>query len=333
MRTVRLYLLCCLAISVALVSPTLRPFGISWGGASAQAAEPDAPPPPEPLLFLGALKAGKPEPRLSAAVRDSLARAGERLLPDKLVPAERTCSNAECLAQLGAREGARLVVTVKAEDSGPGSQYLTALIYDTKRRVPHDEYALCDRCAPELLVHGMNQLITRSLTNYRSRLALFAGGTGQPAQAAATQAAQTATQVAPTQAAQAAATQAGPAVTQGTAAAQAAAQAAVPTPTTPVATTPGGELTPPAPEPKHDDFFAKWPKNRKIAAVVLGGLLVATLIPTIALHATDNSETGMACGASRCVLKNSPLYIPGYAISGALAVGLGLTFAWPTPKK
>jgi len=86
------------------------------------------------------------------------------------------------------------------------------------------------------------------------------------------------------------------------------------------------------PASSSEDFWSRMPKNRKIAAGILGGALLLTLVPTVALHATDGQETGLSCSSAPCILHNQPLYIGGYALSGALAVGLTLTILWPTGK-
>jgi hypothetical protein len=54
------------------------------------------------------------------------------------------------------------------------------------------------------------------------------------------------------------------------------------------------------------------------------------------LTATDGLDTPLGCALrtdvlqDKCVLKNKPLYATGYALTGALAVGIGFTLFWPT---
>jgi len=258
----------------------------------------------DPVLSLGVQSAGKFDAKLSAGLRESLAKSGELLVQDvKVTPAERLCTNAECMTQLGGREGAKLVVSTQLRPSGAGSQYLTTVVFDVARRVPHDEHGVCDRCSPELLNRAISELAERSLRNYRERVAVLAAP-------------------APTAAA--------PMAAPGTAEPPMPAPAATPSsPGQAVAATPA-----PAGEPatNSEDFWARMPKNRKIAAGILGGALLLPLIPTVALHATDGQETGLSCSSAPCILHNQPLYIGGYALSGALAVGLTLTILWPTGK-
>jgi hypothetical protein len=260
----------------------------------------------DPVLSLGVQSSGKYDAKLSAMLRDSLAKGGELLVQDARVTApERLCTNAECMTQLGSREGAKLVVSTQLRPSGPNSQYLTTVVFDVARRVPHDEHGLCDRCSPDLLSRTIAELAERSLRNYRERVSVL----GAPTAPTPLTAPPSAAPAAP-----------------GTS------EPPLPTaaPATPAAPTPA--VTPSEPAASSEDFWSRMPKNRKIIAGVLGGALLLALVPTVALHATDGQETGLACAKAPCVLHNQPLYIGGYALSGALAVGLTLTILWPTGK-
>lgn len=255
----------------------------------------------DPILSLGVQTAGKSDPKLSAVLRESLAKSGEMMVQDgKLTAGERLCTNSECMSQLAGREGAKFVVSAQLRPNGPASQNLTLVVYDVVRRVPHDEHALCDRCSPELLNRALTELAERSLRNYRDRVALLnAPTTPAPAAPGTTE----------------------PALTP----------APTPAPATPA---PAVAATPVSSEPatNSEDFWGRMPRNRKIAAGILGGALLLTLIPTVALHATDGQETSLSCSSAPCILHNQPLYIGGYALSGALALGLTLTIVWPTGK-
>jgi hypothetical protein len=258
------------------------------------------------VLSLGVQSSGKYDAKLSAMLRDSLAKGGELLVQDARVTApERLCTNAECMTQLGSREGAKLVVSTQLRPSGPNSQYLTTVVFDVARRVPHDEHGLCDRCSPDLLSRTIAELAERSLRNYRERVSVL----GAPTAPTPLTAPQSAAPAAP-----------------GTSEPPLPAAA----PATPAAPTPA--VTPSEPAASSEDFWSRMPKNRKIVAGILGGALLLALVPTVALHATDGQETGLACAKAPCVLHNQPLYIGGYALSGALAVGLTLTILWPTGK-
>ena len=255
----------------------------------------------DPVLSLGVQSSGKYDAKLTASLRDTLAKSGELLVQDgKVAPNERLCTDAECMTKLGSREGAKLVLSTQLRPSGAGSQYLTTVVFDVVRRVPHDEHGVCDRCSPELLNRAISELAERSLRNYRERVAALA-----------------------------ASAPAAPVVAPGTSEPPTPAPTvAAPAPSVPaVAPAPSSE-----PATSSEDFWSRMPKNRKIAAGILGGALLLTLIPTVALHATDGQETGLSCTSAPCILHNQPLYIGGYALSGALAVGLTLTILWPSGK-
>lgn len=262
----------------------------------------------DPVLSLGVQSSGKYDAKLSAMLRDSLAKGGELVVQDgRVTAAERLCTNAECMTQLGSREGAKLVISTQLRPSGPNSQYLTTVVFDVARRVPHDEHGLCDRCSPDLLSRTIAELAERSLRNYRERVSVLAAPVAPTPLSTAPGAAPTA---------------------PGTS------EPPLPTaaPATPAPAAPTPAVTSGEPVSSSEDFWSRMPKNRKIAAAILGGALLLTLVPTVALHATDGQETGLACAKAPCVLHNQPLYIGGYALSGALAVGLTLTILWPTGK-
>ena len=210
------------------------------------------------------------------------------------------------MTQLGSREGAKLVISTQLRPSGPNSQYLTTVVFDVARRVPHDEHGLCDRCSPDLLSRTIAELAERSLRNYRERCRFSRLQLRPPLLTA------------PASAAPAAREPRSHPSDGGTGPAD---------PSSPDA---GGHAERACDQQR--DFWSRMPKNRKIAAGISAVPCSLHLFRTVALHATDGQETGLACGSAPCVLHNQPLYIGGYALSGALAVGLTLTILWPTGK-
>lgn len=253
------------------------------------------------VLFLAVQRGGKVDVRLSHAFFEHLTKSGESLIKENaLLPPERQCSNEECYSQLASREGAKVVLSAQTQDAGAGRVYMTVSLFDADGRTTIDEKTLCERCSGPQLSTALFDLGDRLLLRYREQKAVQAAQ--QPAQSAAP----------PANAASEAATN-----TNQVAPAPLSTDLAAPRTTDP------------------GDFFSRWSRNRKIAAGVLSGLLIATLIPTVALHVTDGSETsliGCTSAANFCVLQNKPIYAAGYAISGALAIGLAITFAWPSPK-
>ena len=257
----------------------------------------------ETVLLLSVLRGGKVDAKLTHALYDHLAKAGERLTRENaLMGPERLCGNEECMTQLASREGAKVVLGVQIQDTGPSNQYVTMMLFDADQHATSEERTICSKCNAQQLGTALDDLGNRVLRSYREKKA---------SQASVTDSAQL--------------------PSGGT------------LPSSALTGPPGTVLPPPTPtEPPtgtapvgNGDYFSRWSKNRKIAAGVLTGLFFAALIPTVALHATDGSETsviGCANPAQFCVLQNKPLYTAGYAISGALAVGLAITLAWPTAK-
>lgn len=265
----------------------------------------------EMVLLLGVQRAGKVDPKLTRSLRDALTKAGETLAKDNaLVGPERLCNNEACFSQLASREGAASVLSAQIQDT-PSGPFLTMSVYDADRQVTGVERMVCDKCTPPQTLSAIVDLGTRILRDAREKRSTAA----------------TETPSSPTS---------GTSPMSGS------------TPTS--GTTPPGEATslpgttpPPATaqpletpaQPATGDFFSRWPTKRKVAAGVLAGLLVATLIPTIALFATDGQDTtlvGCSGNSGFCKLQNKPLWAAGFGLSGALAIGIGITFAWPLPK-
>jgi hypothetical protein len=91
------------------------------------------------------------------------------------------------------------------------------------------------------------------------------------------------------------------------------------------------------PHQVNQGFFAGLSPKRKIIAGVLGGLAGVALITGIALTATDGRDTtGCVMKALNhvCVMDNVGGYATAYALTGALAVGVGFALFWPeNPSK
>lgn len=267
----------------------------------------------EAVLLLSVQRGGKVDAKLTHAVYANLLKVGEAMTRENaLAGPERLCGNEECLSQLASREGAKAILSSMVQDNGPNNLYITVTLFDADNRTATDEKTICDHCTQQQVVSAIFDLSDRSLRTYRERKASAAAQSQAQAQP---QSAQTA--ASPGQSPEGAQTLPG-------------SELAGPRATAPVSTA----TTTPAPV-AGGDFLSRWSPKRKIAAGVLTGLLIATLIPTVALHVTDGSPTtliGCQSVSNFCVLHNLPLYAAGYAISGALAIGLGITFGWPTSK-
>ncbi len=271
----------------------------------------------ETLLLVGVQRAGKVDPKLSRALYDYLTKHGESLLKDNvLAPPERLCTNDECLGQLTSREGAQVAIVGQIQEGSPTSLYLTMRLFDDERRQSLEERSICEKCTAQQLSGAIFDLSDRLLRTYRDKKA----ASNAPPPPVAT---------APTAPANAGASPVGTPPTPDLSPAGAAAPTAAPPPAAAPLTI---ERSAPS---TGSDFFGRWSRQRRIAAGVLSGLLVAALIPSVALQATDGTETtliGCTSAANYCVLQNKPFYITGYAVSGALAVGLAITFLLPTSK-
>lgn len=266
----------------------------------------------EAVLLLGVQRAGKVNPQLTKSLRDALNKAGETLAKDNaLVGPERLCNNEACFSQLASREGASSVLSAQIQDT-PSGPFITMSVYDADRHVTGIERMVCDKCTQPQTITALVDLGTRILRDAREkRNATAAEAPSSPSSGTTP-------------------SMSGSTPTSGTT--QPADVTATPAPTPAPAT--ALPMEPPT-QPANGDFFSRWPKQRKVAAGVLAGLLVATLIPTIALFATDGQETsliGCTSNSGLCKLRTRPLWAAGFGISGALAIGIGITFAWPQPK-
>ena len=312
----------------------------------------------ETILSLGVLRDGKLEAKVSRAVHERLSRAGETAPPTShLVLAERQCAVPECLDTLAGREKAQLILSARIQQSA-GFSYIAAFMYDVAHQRSMDVSAVCDKCLPEALALRVGDLYDRLLRDYRDRQRAEAaaprrpgkpGAAPSPTQASVAQAnvAQSgAAPVSPASASQSAAKAPAPSRPDTTAVSQSQQAAATSAPDDEPAQRPSTATVPQKPSeplvttaaPRVTEHgFALSPK-RKLIAGILGGIGVATLVASIALHATDGNATSIDCSAGGamakvCVLDNKVAYTLGYAVTSALAVSVGMTLFWPEPTK
>jgi len=257
----------------------------------APAKDAAAQPSNERVLVVDVSKGRGSDARLIKGLGEHLMRAGLLLTEGILSATERTCDGPECFEQLATREGAGLVLTAKIQDSTPGSFFITMALFDAERRAPLQETALCDQCTQEQLGIRIGDVADKLIRQCRE-------ARQRPPHAE-------------------------PPVSV----------ALVPIPAVhlEVSSSPGlsngGSVS-----RDNAGLFAGLSKRRKILAGVLGGLAGATLITSIALSATHRQYTSLPCNApdgQGCRLDNLPLFATGYAVTGALAVGVGITLFWP----
>ncbi|HRI50672.1 MAG TPA: hypothetical protein PLW65_10860 [Pseudomonadota bacterium] len=130
----------------------------------------------ETVLLVGVTRGQRGEARLARGLEEHLRLTGETLAASsRLTPAERLCSDGECLEQLARREHAGLAVTVSLRDSGPQSYFVTLALFDVQRRLPVQTESVCDACGPDELLTKLNDLSDKTFRLYRARLQQGAG--------------------------------------------------------------------------------------------------------------------------------------------------------------
>ncbi len=140
-------------------------------GSQAQGA-----PTEEIVLLVGVTHGQRSEARLARGLEEHLRLTGETLAASsRLTPAERLCSDGECLERLARREHAGLAVTVSLRDSGPQSYFVTMALFDAQRRLPVQTESLCDTCGPDELATKLSDLSDKTFRLYRARLQPGAG--------------------------------------------------------------------------------------------------------------------------------------------------------------
>ena len=135
-----------------------------------------AAPTEETVLLVGVTHGQRSEARLARGLEEHLRLTGETLAPSsRLTPAERLCSDGECLERLARREHAGLAVTVSLRDSGPQSYFVTLALFDAQRRLPVQTESVCDACGPDELATKLSDLSDKTFRLYRARLQPGAG--------------------------------------------------------------------------------------------------------------------------------------------------------------
>lgn len=125
----------------------------------------------EIVLLVGVTRGQRGEARLARGLEEHLRLTGETLAASsRLTPAERLCSDGECLEQLARREHAGLAVTVSLRDSGPQSYFVTLALFDVQRRLPVQTESVCDACGPDELLTKLSDLSDKTFRLYRARL-------------------------------------------------------------------------------------------------------------------------------------------------------------------
>ena len=249
----------------------------------------------EHVLIVGVSRGHGSDSRLVKGLGEHLQRSGFLLTGESLAAADRACESPDCTLALARREDAQLVLTARLQDNPPSTVFITMALFDAVRRAPFQETALCDPCNQDSLLGKLSDVADKLLRQSRE-----------------------------------------------------ARQSPPPAPLTPLV--PAVSLTPPDLGPAsrlaitaegqpgmtmgRGDRFSR---KQKILAGVFGGLAAVSLATAIALTVTDGQDTSRPCvmrmPSHGCAIDNVAGYATGYALTGALAIGIGLTLAWPENAK
>ena len=259
------------------------------------AATAAAEPTDEHVLIVGVSRGHGSDSRLVKGLGEHLQRSGLLLTGESLSTADRACESPDCTLALARREDAQLVLTARLQDNPPSTVFITMALFDAVRRAPFQETALCDPCNQDSLLGKLSDVADKLIRQSRE-----------------------------------------------------ARQSPPPAPLSPQV--PAIPLTPSDPGPVGSLAIAadgrsamtagpmdRFSRKKKIWAGVLGGLGVVTLATAIALTATDGQATDRPCAlrmpSHGCVIDNVAGYATTYALTGALAIGVGITLAWPENAK
>jgi hypothetical protein len=249
------------------------------------------------VLVVGVSRSRGSDSRLVRGLKEHLVRSGLLVAESSLSAQDRACDSADCIEELASREGAQLVLTAKLRESDPGGYFVTMALFDAVRRAPYQETALCEQCNPDALQEKLSDLSDKLLKQNREARRSPVPLASPP--------------IVPTVPLVVASDPVAGAVVVGSR-------------SVPASSGPGGGAS---------VFVVKLTPRRKLAAGILGGLAGAGLVAAVVLTALDGQVTGRPCmmstGTHGCALDTVGAYSAAYAVSGALAIGVGLTLFWP----
>lgn len=262
-------------------------------------APPAAPAPPnERTLVVDVSSKRGAEPQLMRELSQHLRRSGLTMTEGTSVDLTKPCDTPLCLEELARRENVGFLLSARIEEGAETNYAITMALYDSVRRTSLKESADCLQCSPVLLSYKINDLADKLISQCRE---------ARPAATPSNQSLNTPNQT-PRPVEQSV-------FSGGTA----------PAP---------GRSTAPIPK----GYFERLSPRRKALAGVLGGLAIATLIPSVVLTLTNGIDTPLSCEQrmdvlqDKCILKNTPLFASGYVLTGALVVGIGFTLFWPSKR-
>ena len=255
-------------------------------------AKADAQPANEQVLVVAVSKGHGSDSRLVKGLGEHLQQSGMLLAEETLSAQDRACESSECIESLANRTNSQLVLTAQLQENAPNTVFITMALFDAVRRAPFQATALCDQCNHEALIGKLSDVADKLIKQSREARQNPIRSTQPP--------------IVPVV----------PLVSGDPG----------------IGSNHGGSNSGQFPKIEQG-FFAKLSPRRRVIAGVLGGLAGAALITSIALTATDKQYTSLPCeamnSAGKCRLDNVGLYATGYALTGALAIGIGVTLFWP----
>lgn len=256
-----------------------------------------AEPTDEHVLIVGISRGRSSDARLVKGLGEHLQRSGLLLTGESLPAADRACESPDCIGELARRQGAQLVLTARLQDNPPSTVFITMALFDAVRRAPFQATALCDPCSQESLLGKLSDVADKLIRQSR--------------EARETPAAAPLTPAVPILS---------PAPSDLELASRLTASVE-------------GQAAKGVKLGVGDRFSRK----QKIWAGVLGGLAAVSLATAIGLTVTDGQDTTRSCAmrlpTHGCAIDNVAGYATGYALSGALAIGVAITLAWPENAK
>ena len=277
------------------------------------------------VLVVGVAKGKSVDLRLTKALSEHLERTGSvAVIPNELTTSERLCTDQDCLEVIARRSDAQIVVSVVLQQNAPGSFYITLGLFDVTRRAPFQDSVLCEHCGQAELLAKLSDATDRLIAKCRESRQEKPTPTATPALGFSSPTLPT--ESVPVVAEPAPAARLIPTIPMDVGAAGGSDSAAVSGPAI---------LALPRTRSRIVDGSGL-SRDRKILLGILGGVTVVALGTAIGLHVKDRSpEPSSSCNLNpaapmdSCLQDNRTLYVTGYSVAAASAIGLGITLFWP----
>lgn len=260
-----------------------------------------ADPADERVLVLAVSKGRGSDARLVKALSEHLQRSGMTLTGESLSSSDRACESSECIEALATRESAQLILTAQLQENAPNTVFITMALFDAVRKAPFQATALCDQCDQEALIGKLSDVADKLIKQSRDARQNPVHTTLPPN--------------VPTV----------PLLSAG-----------------PGATSNPGNSSVAQPTQAKKGSVAQLPLSRKIIAGALGAAALGVAVQSIIWAVNDgkycnDDQSNMSIlidgKPSFCRFDNKTAYGAGFAITGGLVIGLGLTLFLPESTK